>query len=169
MVLAILAVPVGFFLWLANRTENSRDEIVQAESCLQDLAAQVTGRVQPLKLTGVRRILGPGQQALFDRCVEGLKYRNKQIAVSRFVARTGVYVEQYGLYGPDSFGYAQDSSSTPWAEKEWSASLREASGVGLVSGAGTFAFVLLGLLSLRWSWRFLLDRIRELSSAVRGK
>ena len=166
IVLAVLALPVGFFGWLTSRIENSRADIVQAERCLEALGDQVLERVRPLKDTSRRLILNQTQQAAVEQCVRHLTYHNQDIGKSKFVARTGVFVEQHG---PDAPDYNQRSSTDPWAVKEWSSSMTEAVGIGLVSTAGTFAVALIVLLLLRWFWLFVLDRIRELSKAVRGK
>ena len=166
IVLAILAMPAGFLGWLSDRTENSEAEIAQVEPCLTQLVTHVQERVESLKTTKKRFLLNPAQRATLEECLQPLTPRNQSIGRSKFTARTGVLVEEWdGMYAAGSNPWVEKD----WAEKEWSVSLAEASGIALVSAAGTFTVAMILMLLLRWSWGFVLERIRELSKAVRGQ
>ena len=182
--LGIIAIPIGFLAWLNDRAENTHGQIMEAERCLDALAARVREEIpdvkglspeeantvrQVKKKLGTPLFLNPTLIASLDRCVQGLTAHNANIGKSKFIVRTGVYLMEYGSYGPYSIRSIQASSSEPWAEKEWIASLAEATGIGLVSGFSTFILGLVMLLLLRWSWTFLLARLRELSNALRGR
>ncbi len=97
---------------------------------------------------------------------EPASWRNRSIATAKALVR---YKDKPEGAWSGSWEVRYVEAARPWVIEERGAFLAKRAGAVVAGLVGGFLAAFLALALLAWTWCFLLARIRELSSAVRGK
>lgn len=159
--------PSGALLEVHFNGTPSEEELSQVGphmAAVSTTPGQVTSGPLAKKIVGVYQLAPPWSvpQALS----QGLYWRNREIADARAMSR-------YSRRPDDAAEHIWNDrarvSALPWIVEEPNTLLLRRLVYGVAAAASTLAVVVLIPLVMGMIWRFLLNRIRELSNAFRGR
>lgn len=171
VVLALVAGTVGFLMGIymgwQDRIGNTSDEIAAAERGINNVLKDVG---KPLKGYEHLKLLAPSWDEI-QEVAKGLTHENERIAKAKVFIRLGIEMDDGSIpadYDSSIWKERYKLSKQPWKVQERSERIMRSLLIGFGSALALFLAVSVLLVVLAWLWWFFLERVRELSRAIRG-
>ena len=156
----------GVWYSFVNPSGNEPNDIAIIEKQLDNLINNIG---KPLKENPKYTLVAPSMDQVTE-LVKPLVYENQQIAISKVLVKVDIKLDSNELpwnapKWEDRYKYA----NKPWVLQNKYQLTIKSIGIGLISFFTVSVMVLTIILFLSWIWIFILERIKELSTAMRGK
>ena len=165
VVLGIIGFVFGGVFTFLNPTGNTSSEISAVEKRLQQITDEIG---KPLKGYPRARLVAPSMDEVSE-AVKQLTWENQRIGMAKVMMKIEFDMSSERLpWNAPSWEDRYKYGNKHWLVQEWYQLIGKCIWVGLLSFAVVCVSSLLLLFLLSWTWYFLLERIKEISAAIKG-